>query len=256
VTPSGSNRPKECRPIWPQDHEPPWPRPQMGASHLLASASHRLATTSAWRLRGKWKVTAHDCGKHLAPPCPTSSWRSCFETVFATLAREQADGLLVNSDVFFTSRRDWLVALTARHVPLNLHFGGDEMSTEVPNASARSSSRVSQRMRVYRKRRRQGLRSVRVLLPVTDIDYFVRVDKIRGGKCAVKSMENPSARIGYQNKISASFPLDAAEGKSAPWIDIEFRKGGALVKLGRTVTPVGACEGTGRFVGTWRKTAD
>jgi len=94
--------------------------------------------------------------------------------VFATLAREQADGLLVNSDVFFTSRRDWLVALTARHVPLNLHFGGDEMSTEVPNASARSSSRVSQRMRVYRKRRRQGLRSVRILLPVTDIDYFTR----------------------------------------------------------------------------------
>jgi hypothetical protein len=81
-------------------------------------------------------------------------------------------------------------------------------------------------------------------------------DKIRGGKCAVKSTENPSARIGYQNKISASFPLDAAEGKSAPWIDIEFRKGGALVKLGRTVMPVGACEGTGRFVGTWRKTAD
>jgi hypothetical protein len=81
-------------------------------------------------------------------------------------------------------------------------------------------------------------------------------DKIRGGKCAVKSTENPSARIGYQNKISASFPLDAAEGKSAPWIDIEFRKGGALVKLGRTEMPVGACEGTGRFVGTWRKTAD
>ena len=174
MTPSGSNRPKECRPITPQDHKPPWPRPQMGASHLLASASHRLATTSAWRLRGKWKVTARDCGKHSGTPCPTSSWRSCFETVFATLAREQADGLLVNSDVFFTSRRDWLVALTARHVPLNLHFGGDEMSTEVPNASARSSSRVSQRMRVYRKRRRQGLRSVRILLPVTDIDYFTR----------------------------------------------------------------------------------
>jgi hypothetical protein len=48
------------------------------------------------------------------------------------------------------------------------------MSIDVPNAPARSSSREAQRMRLYRKRRQQGLRSVRIMLPVTDIDYFIR----------------------------------------------------------------------------------
>ena len=49
------------------------------------------------------------------------------------------------------------------------------MDTDVPKQRAKSSSHVAERMRLYRKRRRQGLRSIRILLPVTDIDYFMRV---------------------------------------------------------------------------------
>jgi putative ABC transport system substrate-binding protein len=38
-----------------------------------------------------------------------------FETVFATLIRERVGALLVNSDVFFTSQRDRIIALAAHH---------------------------------------------------------------------------------------------------------------------------------------------
>ena len=49
------------------------------------------------------------------------------------------------------------------------------MDIGVPKQGVKSPSHVAERMRLYRKRRRQGLRSVRILLPVTDIDYFMRV---------------------------------------------------------------------------------
>jgi len=39
----------------------------------------------------------------------------------------------------------------------------------------RSSSPAAQRMRRYRKQRRQGLRSVRILLDETDIDALIRM---------------------------------------------------------------------------------
>jgi ABC-type uncharacterized transport system substrate-binding protein len=38
-----------------------------------------------------------------------------FDAVFATLVRERAGALLVNSDVFFTGQRDRIIALAARH---------------------------------------------------------------------------------------------------------------------------------------------
>ena len=41
--------------------------------------------------------------------------------------------------------------------------------------TSRSSSPAAQRMRRYRKQRRQGLRCVRILLDETDIDVLIRM---------------------------------------------------------------------------------
>jgi hypothetical protein len=43
----------------------------------------------------------------------------------------------------------------------------------------RSSSPGAQRMRRYRKQRRQGLRSVRILLDQTDIDALIRMKLLK-----------------------------------------------------------------------------
>jgi len=42
-----------------------------------------------------------------------------------------------------------------------------------------SSSPAAQRMRRYRKQRRQGLRPVRILLDETDVDAFIRLGLLK-----------------------------------------------------------------------------
>jgi len=49
--------------------------------------------------------------------------------------------------------------------------------TNIP--PTRSSSAGAQRMRQYRKRRRRGLRSVRILLDETDIDALIRMKLLK-----------------------------------------------------------------------------
>jgi hypothetical protein len=49
------------------------------------------------------------------------------------------------------------------------------MSTDSISPPSRLSSPAAQRMRRYRKQRRQGLRSVRILLDETDIDALIRM---------------------------------------------------------------------------------
>jgi hypothetical protein len=78
-------------------------------------------------------------------------------------------------------------------------------------------------------------------------------DKNGDGKCAVKLTENPSGRVGSPASVDATFPADKTEGKPASWIEVEFRKGAAVVRLSGAETPTGTCEGTGRFVGKWRR---
>jgi putative ABC transport system substrate-binding protein len=56
---------------------------------------------------------AHAVGRQVLVTRATTE--TDFETVFATLVRERAGALLVNSDVFLTSQRDRIVARAARY---------------------------------------------------------------------------------------------------------------------------------------------
>jgi hypothetical protein len=50
-------------------------------------------------------------------------------------------------------------------------------------ATSRSSSPAAQRMRRYRKQRKQGLRPVRILLDETDIDALIRMRLLKPDQC-------------------------------------------------------------------------
>jgi hypothetical protein len=54
-----------------------------------------------------------------------------------------------------------------------------------------SFSPVAERMRLYRKRRREGLRSIRILLRVTEIDEMIRL-----GLLKEEQRESPEALQG------------------------------------------------------------
>jgi len=57
--------------------------------------------------------SARGAGRRLIPL--SAKVEGDFDTAFATLVQQRADALLIGSDPFFTSRRDRLVALSARH---------------------------------------------------------------------------------------------------------------------------------------------
>src|SRR5215469_12089595 len=97
----------------------PLPAKQLGLLHELVPAAKVIAVlinpnnANAERDAATVQDAASKIGVHILVARAIAE--SDFETVFATLARERAEALLINSDVFFTSRRDQILALAARH---------------------------------------------------------------------------------------------------------------------------------------------
>jgi putative ABC transport system substrate-binding protein len=97
----------------------PLPAKQLGLLHDLVPAAATIAVlinpNNANAERDA--ATVQDAGRAVAVQIVVTRAivETDFENVFATLARERAGALLVNSDVFFTSRRDQIIALAARH---------------------------------------------------------------------------------------------------------------------------------------------
>jgi putative ABC transport system substrate-binding protein len=67
------------------------------------------------------EAAAHAVGQKLI--VLNASAEGDFDRAFASLVQQQAAGLLVGSDVFFTNRRDQIVALAARHAVPAMYSG-------------------------------------------------------------------------------------------------------------------------------------
>jgi putative ABC transport system substrate-binding protein len=97
----------------------PLPAKQLGLLHELLPAAKTIAmlinptNANAERDAATVQDAARAIGVQILVTRAVAE--SDFESMFATLARERAGALLVNSDVFFTSRRDQIVALAAGH---------------------------------------------------------------------------------------------------------------------------------------------
>jgi putative ABC transport system substrate-binding protein len=97
----------------------PLPAKQLGLLHELVPAAKTIAVlinpnnANAERDAATVQEAARAIGVQILVTRATVE--SDFETVFATIAAERAGALLANSDVFFTSRRDQIIALAARH---------------------------------------------------------------------------------------------------------------------------------------------
>jgi hypothetical protein len=83
---------------------------------------------------------------------------------------------------------------------------------EIP---VQTCSRVAERMRLYRKRRRQGLRSVHVLLRVTEIDDFTRLGLLNEGQ-----RDDPEA---LQAVILNLLHQALDEMRAVPWLRVTAR---------------------------------
>jgi putative tryptophan/tyrosine transport system substrate-binding protein len=97
----------------------PLPAKQLGLLHELVPAAKTIAVlinpnnANAERDAATVQEAARAIGVQIL--VTRAAVESDFETVFATIAAERAGALLANSDVFFTSRRDQIIALAALH---------------------------------------------------------------------------------------------------------------------------------------------
>jgi len=97
----------------------PLPAKQLGLLHELVPAAKVIAVlinpnnANAERDAATVQDAASKIGVHILVARAIAE--NDFDTAFATLARKRAAALLINSDVFFTSRRDQILALAARH---------------------------------------------------------------------------------------------------------------------------------------------